>query len=176
MGDLDHSDALVRECHQIRTAVGTAEQQSQMTRMPELPAWRDVPNVTEFLRDTREVCLKRGVGAVVSMRDIGRSVLHLGRGDYAEAAAVLRDLTGREQMAMHTRMLPAMVEAAARSGDRESAETALRTLTARATAGGAPRREACWPGHVPWSPTTRRPSPSTARPSTSWSPSAPPAT
>ncbi|MEO3861602.1 ATP-binding protein [Acrocarpospora sp. B8E8] len=56
LGDLDHSGALLRECHQIRTAMGTAEAQSEITRMPELQAWRDVPYATEFLRGTREFC------------------------------------------------------------------------------------------------------------------------
>ena len=39
---------------------------------------------------------------------------------------------------MHTRVLPDLVEAASRSGDRETAEGALRLLPARATACEAP--------------------------------------
>lgn len=139
LGDLDHSDALVRECHQIRSAMGANEEMWEIYRPPELQAWRDVPHVRELLRRTVEACATLGAGAVAGMGDIATSVLTLGRGDYADATEVLSGLVDGDTMAIHTRVLPDLVEAAVRSGDRVRAEATLATLTARATASGAPR-------------------------------------
>ncbi|GAB1823392.1 ATP-binding protein [Herbidospora sp. RD11066] len=139
LGDLDHSDALVRECHQIRSAMGGTDEMWEIYRPPELQAWRDVPYVRELLRRTVEACDTLGAGAVAGMGDIATSVLGLGRGDYAEATEVLSGLVDGDTMAMHSRVLPDLVEAAVRSGDRVRAEAALHTLTVRATASGAPR-------------------------------------
>ncbi|WP_218010957.1 AAA family ATPase [Herbidospora mongoliensis] len=139
LGDLDHSDALVRECHQIRSAMGANDEMWEIYRPPELQAWRDVPHVQELLRRTVEACDTLGAGAVAGMGDIAKSVLTLGRGDYAEATEVLSGLVDGDTMGMHTRVLPDLVEAAVRSGDRVRAEATLHTLTTRATASGSPR-------------------------------------
>ncbi|GAB1823391.1 helix-turn-helix transcriptional regulator [Herbidospora sp. RD11066] len=141
MGDLDHSDALVRECHEIRSAMGATEQMWEIYRPPELQAWRDAPQADDLLRRTWEAASDLGNGAVVGLTDIAMGVLALGRGDHAEAKAVLRDLVDRDTMAMHSRVLPDLIEAAVRSGDAGLADDCLNVLTVRALASGADRAQ-----------------------------------
>ncbi len=77
-------------------------------------------------------------------------VLRLGRGDHAGAAEVLGDLVGRDTVALHGRVLPDLVEAAVRSGDRELAGGRPRSPDQpRPGRWSAPGPRACWPGRGP---------------------------
>ncbi|GIH25877.1 transcriptional regulator [Acrocarpospora phusangensis] len=140
LGDLDRADALVRESHQIRSAMGATADVWEIYRHPELLAWRTEDDaVAERLRRSMEAATLLGNGAVEAIGWIGRSILALSLGDYLGASAIIQRLVGKDRMAMHTRLLPDLVEAAVRAGDRVLAESAAGTLAARATASGSTR-------------------------------------
>ncbi|WP_083958171.1 helix-turn-helix transcriptional regulator [Herbidospora mongoliensis] len=139
LGDLDRADALIVQCHQIRSATGAGEDLLEIHRHPELLARREGEHLETRLARTMEAATTLGVGAIEAQGRIGRALIALGRGEYAQAAHVLRQLVDGDGLAVHTRLLPDLVEAALRSGDRMLAERTLETLTRRATASGAPR-------------------------------------
>ncbi|TKK87833.1 helix-turn-helix transcriptional regulator, partial [Herbidospora galbida] len=139
LGDLDRADALIVQCHQIRSAMGASEDLWEVYRHPELLARREVDHLETRLARTMEASAALGVGAIEAQGRIGRALIALGRGEYAQAGALLRPLVDGDGMGMHSRLLPDLVEAALRSGDRTLAEETLATLTRRATASGAPR-------------------------------------
>ncbi|GAA2025283.1 LuxR family transcriptional regulator [Catenulispora yoronensis] len=66
------------------------------------------------------------------------TVLELSLGRYAEAAALARVAFGTDNPGAAARILPDLVEAAARSGDELTAKDALRRLEERATVAGTP--------------------------------------
>ncbi|GES21985.1 LuxR family transcriptional regulator [Acrocarpospora pleiomorpha] len=140
LGDLATADALVREDYHIRSAIGATADMWEIYRHPELLAWRaENDTVPAALRRSMEAATLLGNGAVEAIGRIGLSILTLSRGDYIEASAILQGLVGKDRMAMHTRLLPDLVEAAVRVGDRVLAESAAGTLATRATASGSAR-------------------------------------
>ncbi|GLX95088.1 LuxR family transcriptional regulator [Herbidospora sp. NBRC 101105] len=139
LGDLDRADALIVQCHQIRSAMGASEDLWEVYRHPELLARREVGDLETRLARTMEASAALGAGAVEAQGRVGRALIALSRGEYAQAGALLRTLVDGDDMAVHSRLLPDLVEAALRSGDRTLAEETLKTLTRRATASGAPR-------------------------------------
>ncbi len=79
-----------------------------------------------------------GVGMVVAIVDYGMAMLELGRGHYAQALAHTQHLFTEDLPGIGTTMLPIMVEAAVRCGDRGAAGAALDRLASRAVAAGSP--------------------------------------
>nr|WP_062336605.1 helix-turn-helix transcriptional regulator [Herbidospora sakaeratensis] len=139
LGNLDRADALIVQCHQIRSAMGASEDLWEVYRHPELLARRQVEHLEVRLARTMEAAAALGLGAIEAQGRIAGALSALGRGDYAQASGALRRLVDADGLGAHTRVLPDLVEAALRSGDRELAERTLDTLTRRATASGAPR-------------------------------------
>src|SRR6266542_3193344 len=75
-----------------------------------------------------------GMGASEAVARIGLITLDIGSGNYAEACALARQLIDMDVIHIHSRLLPELVESALRSGDRILAETALHSLSAKASA------------------------------------------
>jgi DNA-binding CsgD family transcriptional regulator len=135
-GRLDQADRLLEEGVQLHSVLARSEREFDIYRHPELAATRcdDRQGIDELLTIADEAATAMGHGAVVAVCDVARMTLGLTSGDYRSAKeAGLRLLDG-DEFAMHTRVLPDLVEAAVRDGDRSVARDALDLLQERATA------------------------------------------
>ncbi len=138
-GRLGEADRYVIEGHDIRSALGASQGVWEVYRHPELLAWDGETAYTRAAIDgTAEASKSLGIGAMVSIAKIGLVILGIGEGRYSEAAAIARDLVHGDVLGVHSRVLPDLIEAAVRSGERVLAENALETLTLRATASATP--------------------------------------
>jgi DNA-binding CsgD family transcriptional regulator len=138
LGRLSSADSYEAAGRRLRQAIGVTSEQMHIWRHPELMAWHATGDVQEILRQTLQSSQALGMGAMMSVTRQSMAILDIGRGDYASATAQLRQLTEVGNPGLYARVLPDLVEAALRSGDRMLAGRALRDLSTVAAASGTP--------------------------------------
>jgi DNA-binding CsgD family transcriptional regulator len=100
-----------------------------------LAAWRGERERTEALRSAMiEEGMARAEGFAVELAEWAAAVLYNGLGEYAEAQAAAERAYEHDGLGFGVWVLPELIEAAARSGDRPAAELALERLTERSCA------------------------------------------
>ncbi|MEU4419811.1 LuxR C-terminal-related transcriptional regulator, partial [Actinoplanes sp. NPDC024001] len=137
LGETAAAVALLEESDQARAAIGATDELWTVHRHPELLALRsrttEPAGVLESALDTAGWL---GAGSIQSLIRMGLVLLHLGCGDYTRARVAAREVFETDTLGLHPRVLPDLVEAAMRSGDRVLAGRALEVLRVRATAAG----------------------------------------
>ncbi|GLY07331.1 transcriptional regulator [Actinoplanes sp. NBRC 101535] len=140
LGFLAEAEQLMIESHQIRSALGATTDQWEVYQFPEMLAWRGTAeHLAERIRGIGAASVPLGHGAVVALARYAEALLALGRGHHDEAREILRGLVDDDPLGTQTRVLPDLVEAAIRSGDRALAVRTLTILISRASAAGTPR-------------------------------------
>jgi len=138
LGRLSAADATVMALHQLRSGLGATPDQWEIYRCAELVGWRAGEHAREELSRSLEAADRLAMGSVSSLVRTALIQLEIGYGNYAAAVPLARQVSDTDVLPTHTRLLPELVEAAARSGDRPQAQAAMRTLAARTTATATP--------------------------------------
>jgi DNA-binding CsgD family transcriptional regulator len=103
-----------------------------------LAGYRGKPEVAlPLLSATAEESADRGEGLAIQMANWATAVLHIGLGQYAEALAVAEPAAEETYQLSTQLVLPELVEAAVRTGQRDLAAEALRRLTTMTVIDGA---------------------------------------
>jgi DNA-binding CsgD family transcriptional regulator len=104
-----------------------------------LAAWRGDRETTYKLRAPAiQAGTARGEGFVIEIAEWAAAVLHNGLGEYADAAAAAQRAFDHDVLGFGGWVLPELVEAAVRSGDRPAAEVAFARLVERSSTSATP--------------------------------------
>jgi DNA-binding CsgD family transcriptional regulator len=129
LGELRVAEQLVEEARGIVAATRIAPRAGFAVL---LAAWRGERERTEALRAAMiEAGTTRSEGFAVEIAEWAAAVLHNGLGEYAEAQAAAERAYEPDGLGFGVWVLPELIEAAVRSGDRPAAELAFERLTAR---------------------------------------------
>jgi DNA-binding CsgD family transcriptional regulator len=102
-----------------------------------LDAWRGIPSDAGNAIETAAADgIARGEGRLLGLTGYASAVLYNGLGRYDEALASAREACAYEDLGFYSWCLYELVEAAARSDDKETGRQALRRLEERAGASG----------------------------------------
>ena len=97
-----------------------------------LSAWRGDRDATHALRAAAiEAGTAHSEGFAIQVAELATAVLHNGLGEYADAAAAAQRSDDLDVLGSAVWVLPELVEAAERSGDRRTAEAAFARLAER---------------------------------------------
>jgi DNA-binding CsgD family transcriptional regulator len=102
----------------------------------ELRAWQGRDETRSLAEALAGRSAAMGVGANVHSAELALTILEIGRGEFESALRRTRTMYAQDPMIRANLVLPELVEAAVRCGDRETATSALRQFEARADAAG----------------------------------------
>jgi DNA-binding CsgD family transcriptional regulator len=127
LGEFGIAEQLLREAEAITAATGVSFVVAGCSVL--LAAWRGERERTESLRAAlTEAVAARRHRLAVEIAEWAAAVLYNGLGDYAEAAAAARRGFDPDGFGYSVWVLPELIEAAVRSGDRTTAEDAFEHL------------------------------------------------
>ncbi|MCX2929389.1 AAA family ATPase [Mycobacterium sp. CVI_P3] len=134
-GEFHTATALVEEANAITAATDHSAAVKYHALM--LTAWQgDAIEAGRVIEVTKADGLRRGEGRVLGLTGYAAAVLYNGLGRYDDALAAARTVCEYEDLGFYSWCLYELVEAAARSGDRETAAEAIPKLAERAGASG----------------------------------------
>ena len=133
-GELDKAEALLTEGDRIDPGIRAAN-------LPYIPlmlaGWRgDSSTALELDEAVAGGAATRGQGAAITCAEYGKAVLYNGLGDYGLATEAAQDASAVDEVILSPWALSELVEAAARSDQRDRASAAADRLSAIATASG----------------------------------------
>ncbi|WP_195905955.1 helix-turn-helix transcriptional regulator [Parafrankia discariae] len=138
-GDVPASERCSTDGRQIAQALGWSPTQLLTLSNPNILGWQGRDEEARLAADSLFAA-----AAELEAGDIGRYasmlliVLHLGRGDYADAFSAARRLQAEAVPGFDNEALPALIEAGRRLGRLAEATAALEELRRRATASATP--------------------------------------
>ncbi|MGI5242104.1 helix-turn-helix transcriptional regulator [Dactylosporangium sp. CA-139066] len=138
-GDFAQADAIYAEAADVGSMTGTGDD-GTAGRQIELLAWRGHEAPARAAADSAFNVweARRGYAVVGNHARYSLAILELGLGRYREALAWTLPGFRDDVVGQGNRMLPNLIEAAVRAGDRPSARAALDRLAERASASGTP--------------------------------------
>ena len=130
-GEFGVAEQLLEEAETIRAAIRGPY---FVTASILLAAWRGDREATKKLREAAvEAGRARGEGFAVEIAEWATAVLHNGLGEYADAATAAQRAYDLDVLGFGGCVLPELIEAAVRSGDRAAAELAFERLVERSS-------------------------------------------
>ena len=133
-GEFASAARLIDESASITAAMGSAPVRYHSLT---LAAWSGVPEVAVGIVESAEADgAARGEGRLLGLAAFCSAVLYNGLGRYEEALSAARRGCDYEDLGFHSWCLYELIEAAAHTGDRDSAADALPRLQERAGASG----------------------------------------
>jgi DNA-binding CsgD family transcriptional regulator len=131
LGEFGVTEQLLAEAEAITAATGNVPIADFLVL---LAAWRGDRERTYALRAAAiEAGTERGEGFAIEVAGWAAAVLHNGLGEYAEARAAAERAYDHDGLGFTVWMLPELIEAAVRSGERPTAEIAFERLTERSS-------------------------------------------
>jgi DNA-binding CsgD family transcriptional regulator len=135
-GEFGIAEQMMRERETITAAIRSTLTVSTSVL---LAAWRGDREATYQLRaPIIEAGMARGEGVAVEIAEWAAAVLHNGLGEYAEAAAAGQRAYEPDMLGYGGWVLPELIEAAVRSGDRPAAVVAFARLAERTRPSATP--------------------------------------
>ena len=137
-GRPDEAEARYLEAAEISSLIGVPAPATTGVLL-ELRAWQGREQESRALAEmTAQWGRERGAAVLEVFALMGLTILELGLGRYAEALSSGMRIYDDDPPGFGNRVLPEIVEAATRSGERRAARAALGRLADRATASGTP--------------------------------------
>ncbi|MDX1870791.1 AAA family ATPase [Mycolicibacterium sp. 120266] len=133
-GDFAQAADLLEQSDAISTATGAPPHRSIQSYLAACRGQEELGR--ELARGTIEDATARGEGSEVTVVLFALAILHNGLGQYDEALAVCTAALDYDDVGMYGHLLTEMVEAATRSGDMRTAQTAAAQVVERAEATG----------------------------------------
>ena len=128
-GELGVAEQLIEEAETIR---GATHRRAIVSTSVVLAAWRGDRETTNKLHMRAvEAASAVGEGVAIEVAEWATAVLHNGLGEYGDAAAAAQRAYDLDVLGFSGRVLPELIEAAVRSGDRPRAERAFEQLAER---------------------------------------------
>jgi DNA-binding CsgD family transcriptional regulator len=135
-GEFDVAEQLVAEAQAITTATSGVPIADFSVL---LAAWRGNRESTYVAANAAmAAATARGEGFAVEVAEWGIATLHLGLGEYAEAAAAAGRAYDHDGLGFNVWILPELIEAAVRVGDETTAQTAFERLAERSSLSSTP--------------------------------------
>ncbi|MCS5717800.1 AAA family ATPase [Herbiconiux sp. CPCC 205763] len=137
-GAIDDAEQSYFEAAEISALIGVPPPATTGVLL-EVRAWQGRERESrEMAESTASWGRQQGAEILEVFSWFGLTVLEMGLGNYGEALTSAREIYDRDPPGFGNRILPELVEAAARTGQVEMAEAALRRLSDRARASGTP--------------------------------------
>ncbi len=134
-GRFDVAEQLIDEADRITAATGNVRIADFSIL---LAAWQGDRDRTYQLRAAIiPDATARGEGFGVEAAEWAAATLHIGKGEYADAVAAAQRAYDPDGLGFNVWVLPELIEAAARNGDRDIAEAAFEQLAARSSMSNA---------------------------------------
>ncbi|WP_328461639.1 AAA family ATPase [Actinoplanes sp. NBC_00393] len=139
LGRLTEADRHDAAGQRVRRAIGITTEQEQIWRHPELVAWRGPADFRPTVPHALQIFEMLHMGGMHAVTRLSLAVLDNAVGDYAAAKEGLLTLVDLGRPRRYAWALPDLVEAALRSGDRQTAKQACADLDLAAHASDTPR-------------------------------------